>query len=127
MELSREMHARQEGIPTVGPYFIGERVIRDGLLTEVSAGDDADCSLAWVTTIDEAQRQEKRWETVVAVIPTNAAVVLGLWRDEAGDKRVIFVGPDQAVKAIGRTRRASRESNRSMIEPWIRSRKRVAV
>ena len=107
MELSREMHARQEGIPTVGPYFIGERVIRDGLLTEVSAGDDADCSLAWVTTIDEAQRQEKRWETVVAVVPTNA--VPWYWAYgvmKLATKRVIFVGPDQAVKAIGRTRAA---------------------
>ena len=87
--------------------FIGERVIRDGLLTEVSAGDDADCSLAWVTTIDEAQRQEKRWETVVAVVPTNA--VPWYWAYgvmKLATKRVIFVGPDQAVKAIGRTRAA---------------------
>jgi len=107
MELSREMHARQDGIPTVGPYFVGERVTRDGILEEVKANDTADCSLAWVTTIDEAQRQGRRWDTVVAVIPTNA--VPWYWAYgvmKLATKRVVFVGPDQAVKAIGRTRAA---------------------
>jgi len=106
MQLSREIHERQTGFPVAGSLFLGERVNLDGVLCEVSLGDDGLASLAWVTTLDVARAQDRKWKTVVVVLDRNPRGVNAAWIYGAlslATDRFVVVGAPGAKVTLLRT------------------------
>lgn len=106
--ISGEIHGKQEGVPVAGPFYLGERIDRDGVLDEIEPGAPTDhVTLAWATTIDVAQQQGAKWPTVIVVLPQQK--VAWWWAYgciKLAESRVIFIGSDVAAKSIAKNRPA---------------------
>lgn len=108
LTISGEIHGRQEGVPVAGPFYLGERIDRAGIIDEIEPGANTDhVTLAWATTIDVAQQQERRWPTVVVVLPQQKVAwwwVYGCIK--LAESRVVFIGSDVAAKSVAKSRPA---------------------